>query len=576
MKSKLEECRSQLSLFCAGLEPLFIHLGSELESLSVQANGISDQAKSATELEGGKNLNELFLDVRQIVEGSLETLDKTITASARAARLISDVGTGLKSVSHKHRALEKLSSMTKMLGISSRIQSSRLGHIGASFSFVSEQVGSFSRTLHAYASALKTEIEQALIKIANVEASIAGRLDDHQGEYTTTSERMGDILDLAAKASVKMARTSDEINIFSEGVAKEIAAIVSALQFQDITRQQMEHVQDSLCEIRASLSETDLQNCDSAELSPPYTSLTIQISQLSNVRQKVRNARKDIVDALSKIENNVHHHVNYIAGAMGGDDNGQNSALVMLNNFIAALKNQLRNSLSLSEELFTAVKSVSELVETIGNNQDKIDEVCMDMKILAINALAQAAPLGIEGSRLSVISGDMKSLADAWAVKAQELVTELQGMVGLAKNLEAELFELLQTTEQKTTESQERYAKSLLLVQAADQKVSATVRNMNKSSQALGDRVASILRNFAFESTDSELDKIILSLEQVRDLIGDNLSPREKASINTAPTTQVDRYTMECERRTHMHTLDGISETHLDDTDELGDNVELF
>lgn len=95
---ELDECQRHLTQLCADIEPEFLQLGRELESISRRAQDLSEQAKGAVYLEEGQHatahlrkVTDLFLDVRDIFNTSLDALRTTIEESAKAVKHISTV-----------------------------------------------------------------------------------------------------------------------------------------------------------------------------------------------------------------------------------------------------------------------------------------------------------------------------------------------------------------------------------------------------------------------------------------------------------------------------------------------------
>lgn len=574
ISEQLDECQKGLVRFNSRTEPAFLHLGKELESLYPRAQLLAGFAKSATELEAEKSLPDLISELKSLVEKSSGILGSTISASKGMVSQITEIGAQFKHISCKHRALEKLSFVTKMLGISSRIQASRLGKIGEEFQFVSEQVSSFSRTLYIYSSELKAEIDQSTHKITGIENSIITRLDEQKRRHDLTSQEMSFTLETLTDVSEKAAGMSAEINNFSGNVFEEIGIIISAVQFQDITRQQIEHINDSLAEIKTLLCPSEKRNVidDSRAV---YTNLLVQISQLNDIRDKISEAGSNICEALAELDKLIAKHAYSLENFAGSKNASGQDSFAVLNNLLDDLGKQLHSSFTLGEELFMATKGVSGLVDRVGNNRDKIDGVCMDMKILSINASAQAAPLGSEGARLSVISGGLKELADSWSTRAGELVAGIQDAVLLAKNLEADLFKMLKETQEEAQKSHVSCSSSLDVLKNAHCKIVSNLSAASGLSNSLKRQIETILDGLFFRDADIELGNLLKNLEKVKNLIGEEYSISE-ADLPSSETAgdNLNRYTMECERLNHMRAL-GKKESAEVEAD-WGANVELF
>jgi methyl-accepting chemotaxis protein len=595
--NELDECQRHLTQLCADIEPEFLQLGRELESISRRAQDLSEQAKGAVYLEEGQHatahlrkVTDLFLDVRDIFNTSLDALRTTIDESAKAVKHISGMGKELGGLSSGHRALEKLAMMTMMSGVSTRIESGRLGDKGGNFAFLSDQISHFSGALSGYAAAFETEVRQVLTNIAGAETSLATRLNTQRKEYVQSLEQITGALDTIDVASTRMAQLSEEVDHFTSRVFKEVGEIVSALQFQDITRQQIEHVQAALTEIGHSLTGKNLKRCRTKELRGIYSNLSVQLSQLRNVEKEIATAGQDIVAALKGIAREIKAHVSRVAEAIGESSGGEGrGALAMLGPQMEALGNQLKNSFLLSEALFETVSNVSGLVERIGSNQSKIDKTRTDMKMLALNAQVQAARLGSDGRALSVLAEDMQRLADSWSVTAGETASLLQNAVNLATDLEDRLKSVLEDCRSQTAASQGRASRAVLLLQTANQKTEGAVQTISQASQSLGEEITALAGAIKFpEIAGAGLEGIIRSLEGIKDEVGEGLPADERRQINGKVLETVSgRYTMESERAVHRNVLEqtdtgenavptALPTPKAGGAEDFGDNVELF
>ena len=624
LTKELDECQRHLAQLCADIEPEFLRLGRGLESIFRRAQDLSEQARGAvylhatahlreegqTSASGGhlRKVTDLFLDVRDIFNTSLDALRTTIEESAKAARHISTIGKELESLKSGHNALERLAVITRILGISTRIECGRLGDMGSGFIFLSDQISNFSGALSKYAFDFETEVKQVLANIEEAETSVAARLKIQRKESDQISQQIMGALDIVDMASAQMTRLSEQIDHFSERVLREVGEIVSALQFQDITRQQVEHVQAALAEPGNSLNGKTLKKCSSRELSAVYGNLAVQLSQLRNVRSEITAAGQNIMTALEGIGREIEGHVRHVAEAIGETSGGArpsastkgDNALAMLEPQMEALGQQMKNSFLLSEILFKTISNVSGLVERIGSNQNKINKTRLDMKILALNAQVQAARLGGDGRALSVLAEDMQHLSDSWSAVAEETASLLQNAVNVAADLKDKLEGVLEHCRSQTAKSQERASNAVLLLQTASDKTGSAVEAINQASCSLGEDVMALGKTIKFpQLAEAGLERVISHLEYLQDEIGKRLSPEERRLIKGASTLDrtAERYTMESERRMHVHALQQFkpvadapgrtdvrtvellekdTQIKATGTDDLGDNVELF
>ncbi|MEW6327153.1 MAG: methyl-accepting chemotaxis protein [Thermodesulfobacteriota bacterium] len=607
---ELEESQRELTQLCTDLEPEFLRLGGELEALYNRARRLSEEAGAAVCGEGGQKATDLFREVRDIFNASLGALNDTLRGSQEALNGISAVGRELEGLRGGYGALERMAVMTRMLGISTRIESGRLGDAGSQFGFLSGRISSFSEALYNYASTFEEEVRQVLAHIEKAGKDALARLRIQQREYDRKAGQIVNALNIADAASSRTARLSEEMDRFSAEVLKKAGEMVSALQFQDITRQQIEHVQAALTEIEYSLDGKDVKKCPRHILPSIYANLAVQVSQLYNVRSEIAAAGRNMAAALEGMAREIREHAGHIGRTLGETDkDADNSALTALQPQMQALGEELERSFLLSEVLFEAIRKVSGLVERVGGNQEKINKTRMDMKMLALNAQVQAARLGYDGRAFSVLAEDMQHLSDSWSEAAEKTASLLQKAVGLAADLEGRLVDVLERCRGETRENRERAANAVGLLEDAGHRIKKAVESISQASQSLDEEVSALVSTIEFsEIADTSLERVVGSLERLQMAMAARLSPEVKGRIHagTRLDSTVARYTMESERATHANALQpGPADTpRVDgaeaavpvksapvedtpgpadlpmarpaDTDDLGDNVELF
>jgi methyl-accepting chemotaxis protein len=245
--------------------------------LAAEAQQLTECAKSAFDSQAGNSVNghvELATDVMNDFVCRLLAGAEDISGSAQKMQDLVRIAGELAGLLEE---IEAVADQTSLLSLNASIEAARAGSAGRGFAVVAKEVGKLadrSRATSERTKGLVSATSRSSISIcqALADAAMKSRREGCEAQAEVL-RLMATIREVDQLSKLTLNRISET----SMGLAATIGSIVTALQFQDLLRQRLEHVATPLCSLRDSLT---LESSDSTippsllRAAPPLTLVT--------------------------------------------------------------------------------------------------------------------------------------------------------------------------------------------------------------------------------------------------------------------------------------------------------------
>jgi hypothetical protein len=548
----------------------FLSLGESLKNYYYTSKELANLSKEGAINYSEKVIGDIISNMQVLLAGvtkTLNTFDANVTLQNGYLKEISSL---INKISNDLSGTKKIVKYLRMLAISTKIENSRLADGKNDFNILADNVEKLSVVIHDKSIHLQTTstglfnvIKDTLVKTESIKKEQAKQ------ESNIIDDINKALLLLTEKYNVCFTKVN-EINEISEKISRTTGEIVSSIQIQDIARQQLEHIADAVEDIERLSSSLPEKNDDKkiGRVTAINQISRVQLAQLENSGSELTEALNHIEDGLNILKEEIHSIYNSSL-SLGLEDKNEESYINSIIKGLKAVDKELLVNSGLRNDFYESVKQITDTVAVLTKLIEDIEDVGNEIELISLNSRIKASQTGSEGAALDVLAESIQGLSN----DAKNLTGKIRGLVDKINVSADELMKsnnMGQDKSQVSSDGLNDIMNKLLQFQSDSASLFAS----------LSDKISSL--NDEDNSAPVENVKNVLNSNFLR--MSENL---EEIITNTAPLCQEgiemnedmemlkNKYTMDKERDIHNKLLNG-EDISADNSDELGDNIELF
>ncbi len=573
-------------------ENSFLQIGEALQGFYQQAGEVSTTAKEVAERLLGDDATEHVTRLQLLVERMSIFIGEIKRSSEHNEKSLLAICEALEQLAGPLKSFQKITKTLQVVGITTRVECS--SHVESG----SENSSVLSDNLRRLAVLIAGNMEAIIDQVALLKRLSEEALRNEAALNNGQSSRAVVAVEHARAVLVELGANHDRAAGKSEGIAhcsadisNNIGEIVSSMQFHDITRQQIEHVSQTIESLGRELensqhADADMQN--NIEMAVAE-GCRLQSEQLNHARSELSAAVWRIIESLQALSGSVTELTKDTCELAGSTEKDGAT-------YFAALEPAIESVTSiLVENADTASKSLQTVVNVVCAAEemtalvDEIERFGAEMKVLSLNASVEAVHAKKGGSSLSVIADSIQDLANESLLQTDALASGLKEITHYAETLgggeirgslnkEKEVEKLLDDAEEILGELRQKNT-GLTDVLGQVEKTSGTL------AVDIAETAASIRIH---DQVNDILSASINDLSGIIDRFPVTENVLDKVQHIPLFKEMLGRYSMKSERDIHLRVLrQGESPkvgSHDDDyvvdsdsaANDLGSNVELF
>lgn len=224
--------------------------------------------------------NQYTHEAMQLVQLFVENITEMNDGSMELVEALNKMRATITAVDKLLGEIDGISSQTNLLALNAAIEAARAGEVGRGFAVVADEVRSLSERSNHFSDQVRGEFENT--KNAMMQAAkIVGKLASRDMQMTLDSKNkmdglMGEVSALNQEIAVQL----NDVTRLSDALAESVNTAVRSLQFEDMTRQLAEHMEERLnlmdaflCRFGGRLEELDGNQPNKRDIAHRFISL---------------------------------------------------------------------------------------------------------------------------------------------------------------------------------------------------------------------------------------------------------------------------------------------------------------
>jgi hypothetical protein len=405
----LEQAERELELLVRDSEHEVEGVAGDFGGLARETDGILSLAAAIVGCVETESILAVLDRVESMGGVARQFLEERLKATAGILETVVAEAKLLVRLSELTGAQRAIARETQTLSVLTNIEVARLGELGIGFQYLAHQLDDFSQSVAKGTRELSSHTEERRSAIEETRRMLVVELPHIRENLARTETRLGNALGVVNARLTELSRTPEQFRGCVAEIAGRIAGVVAAVQVQDITRQRVEHVGESLGLIRSLVSGLeDGETEEACGLPPIVAGLAIQSYQLRSVGETVGewvSRIRSCIDGILRISCSevvgigpaVLLEVRELLEKLGG---------------IEALEGE---SQAVNGEVESTLGGLSNLMQLVGEHLARSTEVRDRLRLITFNSIIEASHLGSEADAILEISQSIKRLAGVWS-----------------------------------------------------------------------------------------------------------------------------------------------------------------
>ena len=262
----VDSAQEELKLFEESANRSVESVTESFKSLAAQSDLILKRAATIVGYVESESMRNAPASVESLCEMVKDLLAKKLTAAESMLGALAHEEILLGQLNRVTARQETIASRLKTLSVLTNVEAAHLSDAGGAFHLLAQELSAFSRSVTTQTLELASHTDAHKGTIRKIRLELTNDLPKLQSEVGRIEQDIAVVLRTIDSSLQSLSSLPAQFKNGMEETTRQIAGVTSAIQSHDITRQQNEHVQQSL----KLLGE--IPGSDEAENNPPAAS----------------------------------------------------------------------------------------------------------------------------------------------------------------------------------------------------------------------------------------------------------------------------------------------------------------
>lgn len=568
-------------------EEVFLRLGGQIEAFHGRALTISTGARDVLELLQGDAGESTLQHLQLLVERCYLWLNETSDKSRNICELLGDVSQQIEGLTTSVSGLRKVIKTLHSLRVSTRIEAAKgyasgAGVLAKSLDELGNMVHEKISEIHARSDSLTPMIKASLEMEQKVQSEAVKVV---KNDVSQARSLLKDFME----SCIETGQWTTRLKECSDEVAQSFGEMIVALQFQDITRQRLEHVQKALAGLGEHVDRLKNSSVGSNEdnISRLFRKICrLQYDQLNFACEEFMSAAGNLTSSLRSMSSSVFsmaQDTRELSRSTGASSEHRFDTLLVV---LKSVADYLDETLNIHQGAGERLAEVCSGIQDVAALVEEIELISEEMQLLAMNAAISAAHARQRGAGLDIIAQNIHVVAEEACSYAQTLARECEAITDLASNLQSMERETRSNSSDVCNllgEAQERMS----MIESNNVKLVTLTAEVDRSAGSLVDDVNYVVGTIDLEERfQAKVSPVVRQLDALAASSEEELNATETANLEVLFSELECCYTMDSERMVHKQFVSeqdsgAVTEPEVDEwaanrTHDLGDNIDLF
>ncbi|MCE5335852.1 MAG: hypothetical protein LLG06_14820 [Desulfobacteraceae bacterium] len=418
---QLDDISRELEVLSGSSEGDFLALGEKLQDFYVRTGNLSRESSSIANLLSGEEVSGAIDAFQQI----FDTVNRLEQRSAKSVERLREILDDLARMQAQLEGFRKTVMSLRVLCISTRVESARVGDERSGFGILSEEVARMAREIESKHEQL-LELSESFRRLISETLGKVVSLDSVRREQ---AKRLFDSILTSLRALTEKHEQSSHVAAGITGrfeaIFRSTGEIVSSIQFHDITRQRIEHASESFRSLLnggggvvqtgesggAGLWGAHRRSIAARGLRRSGRVCGLEAAQLRQAADELVEAVDTVIGNLGQIASNISRILEETRDLTGTADETERSFLSKLEGNVSLISSAMSGYGEARGALLSAMGSAGSTLGNMRQFAGDIQGIGMKLKLIALNAMVKASHMNEEGSALAALADAFHQLS---------------------------------------------------------------------------------------------------------------------------------------------------------------------